>query len=45
MLSAIKEIKAEINQLFHHSNLHEKDIQLWGAELYEQTSKKTKKTV
>lgn len=42
--SAIKEIKAEINQLFHHSNLDEKDIQLWGAELYEQPSlrKKTK---
>ncbi|MEX6625334.1 phospholipase D-like domain-containing protein [Tenacibaculum salmonis] len=37
---AIKEIKKEINQLFHHSNLHEKDIQLWGAELYEQSSEK-----
>ncbi|MBE7647632.1 phospholipase D family protein [Tenacibaculum finnmarkense] len=38
--SAIKEIKKEFNQLFHHANLHEKDIQLWGAELYENKTTK-----
>ena len=40
--SAIKEIKSEINQLFHNSNLYEKNIQLWGEELYEQPSAKNK---
>ncbi|WP_233885110.1 phospholipase D-like domain-containing protein [Tenacibaculum piscium] len=36
---AIREIKKEFYQLFNHSDLHEKDIQLWGAELYETTKK------
>ena len=33
-INAIKEIKEEINQLFNHSHLPERDIQYWGKQLY-----------
>lgn len=32
--NAIKEIKEELYQLLNHSNLPERDIQLWGKQLY-----------
>jgi phosphatidylserine/phosphatidylglycerophosphate/cardiolipin synthase-like enzyme len=32
--NAIKEIKEEIHQLLNHSNLPERDIQIWGGQLY-----------
>ncbi len=33
-VNAIKEIKEEIYQLMNHSHLPERDIQLWGKQLY-----------
>lgn len=33
---AIEKIKEEIDDLFNHSNLPEKDIQVWGKQLYEE---------
>lgn len=35
-LNAIKEIKEEINQLFNHSHLPERNIQFWGTQLYKE---------
>ncbi|MDD7886839.1 phospholipase D-like domain-containing protein [Flavivirga sp. 57AJ16] len=35
-LNAIKEIKDEIYQLMNHSYLPERDIQLWGKQLYQE---------
>lgn len=32
--NAIKEIKEEIYQLLNHSNLPERDIQIWGKQIY-----------
>ena len=35
-LNAIKEIKEEIYQLMNHSHLPERDIQIWGRQLYKE---------
>ena len=32
--NAIQEVKEEINQLMNHSYLPERDLQLWGKQLY-----------
>lgn len=32
--NAVREIKEEIHQLLHHSHLPERDIQVWGKQLY-----------
>ena len=35
-LNAIKRIKEEFNQLMNHSRLPERDIQMWGKQLYKE---------
>lgn len=34
---AILKIRDEINDLFNNSNLAERDIQIWGKELYQES--------